>query len=297
MKKLIISAASLVLAVVCANAQMTELVSSTGPFQTVGSGARLGMGSMMQSGDDLSSAMGFNGALEGQYTYYFARKGKNAPYFGVRSGLSISYLQNTVKQGKFEEVYTINADKHNLTYSISANSLEEKNRQLSVEVPLMATCMYKQLFFSLGVKAGIPMMSKYNLTMSDPMTSVKVEDYGVQIDNAPVLGGFSESKIDVKDKLDASTFNMSIAFEGGYTMKFMNNWLSLGLYFDYGIVNNFSAGDGKIVKIDMTTINASTQTPATVSVESMTKTLADKMGNMDFGIRAIYSWPMMNGKK
>lgn len=289
MKKIIISIASIALATV-ANAQMSDLTTNTGQIQVVGAGLRVGAGSFMQNGDDISAKMGFSGAVDGVYGLYFKRKDKTKPYFGIRSGLSVAYAQNKVSADEFSDSYKVEKDNINISYNNMLSNLEETNRQLSVEVPVMASMIYKRLFANLGVRIGIPVMSKYKLTIGGNNIAATISDDGnfsnIEIDNAEALGKLESTSFDGKID-DAASFKMSLAFEGGYVFTVANNWLSVGAFFNYGLVSNYDGGKGYVVECNPESI------PATINVNSLTQSRSDKMNDMSFGVKAAYCWPKM----
>ena len=292
MKKIIISIASIALATV-ANAQMSELTTNTGQMQIVGAGLRVGAGSFRQNGDDLSAKIGFSGAVDGVYGFYFKRKSTARPYIGIRSGLSIAYTQNKVSADNISDKYTINSniDGNNLTFNYTTNivDLEETNRQLSIEVPIMASAIYKRLFANLGVRIGIPVVSKYKLTFENSSSTIQaniVEEgvFDIPTENTKAFGKLEESSSN--DKIDgAASFKMSLAFEGGYVFTIAKNWLSVGAFFNLGLVSNYDGGKGQVVESDPREI------PATVKINSLTGSRSDKMNDLSFGVKAAYTWP------
>jgi len=298
MKKLIISLASMALAVTSANAQMSDLVTSTNPFQLVGAGLRIGAGSLKQEGFDIKSGMGLNTGIEGEYSYYFYSLGKSKPFIGVRTGLAVSFTNNSVSKDAYEySLPEFAQDGVKMAYSLKSSKIDEKNSQIAIEVPIMGSVLYKQLYGNLGVRIGIPIVSKYKITMNDPTTTITLTDYDVTIKDSKVLGGsIPASESSKSDSFDGASFNMSLAFEGGYMLEIGENWLSIGAYFDYGLVNNFSAGKGNLVDVDFSTLDPKESKPATVSVNSLTQSHAEKMGFFDVGVRAVYSWPNIGSK-
>lgn len=289
------------LAASAANAQMTDLVTASDPFQVVGAGMRVGVGSLMQDGANIERSMGLNAAVDGQYTYYFANSGKSKPIFGIRSGLAFAFTNNSVSMSDYalEQELTVKDGSKDLKlkYDLTVQGIDEKISQLSIEVPVMASMMYKQLFANLGVRVGIPVISKYKQTLDGYSTSVTITDYNISIKNSKALGCISESEADKKDSFEGASFNLSLAFEGGYTFVIAQNWLSVGAYVDFGLVNNYDGGKGSLLDVDFTTLDPQNNIPATATVNSLTKSSADKLGNFDAGIRAVYSWPMLKSGK
>ncbi|MCQ2228230.1 MAG: hypothetical protein MJZ13_00610 [Bacteroidales bacterium] len=303
MKKFIISLASLALAASSANAQLSDLVTSTTPFQVVGAGMRVGVGSLKQEGFGIQNGMGVNAGIDGVYTYYFKSLGKSKPFIGVRSGLGVSLTNNNVSRSsyevKFSDIVVKDKDKDvKMSYQLISSNIDEKNTQIAIEVPIMGSVLYKQLYGNLGVRIGIPVVSKYKITMDAPTTVITLEDYGVTINDSKVLGGYiPESESSKSGDFDGATFNLSLAFEGGYVFEMGGNWLCVGAYFDYGLVNNFSAGGSNLVDVDFSPLSQTPSGPATVSVNSLTQSHAEKMGFFDVGVRATYSWPMIKSGK
>lgn len=287
MKKIIILMASVALTTMV-SAQMTELTNNTNAMQVYGVGLRVGAGSFRQNGDDLSAKMGINGAVDGVYTYYFKRSKKASPFWGIRTGVSVAYGQNKVNADEINQSYTLIADNAgsnvNILYNTKVTDVEETNRQLSVEVPIMASMLYKQLFANLGVRVGIPVMSKYKQTIGTASIAgtVSDDDFEVVIPDKVALGKVEETSFN--DKLDAASFKMSLAFEGGYVFVVGGNWLSVGAYFNMGLVSNYDGGSDNLISCDVSSI------PATVTVNSLTKACSDKMADLNFGVKASFCW-------
>lgn len=293
MKKIIISIVSLALASM-ASAQLKDLTTNTDKFQIVGAGLRVGGGSYMQTGDGLTASLGLNGAVDGVYGFYFARSDKSKPYIGIRSGLSIAYGQNKVTASEVSQTYKatfVDGEKGNLdvTYRTIATDVEETNSRIALEVPVMASAIYKCFWANLGVRVGIPIISNYKQDLASASVTAQVTDgqnFDMPIENSLALGRVDGKSFD--DKLEGPSFNVSLAFEGGYAMEVAGNWLMLGAYFNYGLVNNFDGGKVNHIDCDLNSL------PANVTVNSLTKSCADKMGEMSFGIKASYNWQLGN---
>lgn len=286
MKKIIIIAIVFVLTTVASSAQMRS-----NNTWSIGVGARLGMGSMMQKAEEVKSdrTAGFDGSAEGVLTYYFSRK-EELPQFGFRTGLSLGYRQNSLKTDKIDVSYTEkDALGNSIIYHATAEDVKEVDRQFAVEIPAMFAAYYNRIFANIGLCMGVPLMSRYKQTMSNPTLSATYEEYGVTISGERVTGIVSSGEDNKKAKLDASSFNMCLSLEAGYTFDFLGNSLLVGMYADYGLVDNFKGKANNFTEADPSTIDGATNTPTKVVVHSLTDSYVSNVGIFCMGLRAVYT--------
>lgn len=288
MKKIIYIAIAFVLVTVSSSAQ-SRLVNSW----SIGAGVRTGLGSMMQKsqGESSDRSKGFDGAAEGVYTCYFTQKKKNFPLFGFRTGLSLGFRQNSLMMDDVDLTYkSEDAEGNVIVYHATAEDVKETDRQFAVEVPVMFAAYYNRIFANLGLRVGIPLMSRYKQTMTNPTLTATYEEYGVTISGERVTGRVSSEDTKQKAKLDASSFNLCLSLEAGYTFDFLGGKLLAGMYADYGLVDNFDGKGKNFTDADPTAIDASTNTPTTVIVHSLTDSYVSNVGIFCMGLRAVYAW-------
>lgn len=266
----------------------------------IGVGMRVGLGSMMQKSDEESSDhnSGFDGALEGVYTYYFSQSRSTLPQFGIRTGLSMGFRQNSITMDNIDiEYQTADASGNTITYHATAEDVKETDRQLSLEIPVMCAMSYNRLFANLGIRAGIPFMSRYQQTMKNATLTASYEDYGVTIEGEKVTGRLTNEDNKQKAKLDASSFNLCLSLEAGYVFHVLGSRLEGGIYVDYGLVDNYKGKGENFTDADPSTINGATSTPTKVVVHSLTDSYVDNVGVFCAGLRAVYTIAKSSDKK
>ena len=259
---------------------------------SVGAGMRVGFGSMMQKSDvESDRTKGFDGGIDGVFCYFFPQRNTKLPHFGVRTGVSMGYKQNSISMPVDLEYTTVDAEDRKVTYHVLADNVKETDRQMSLELPVMFAAWYKNIFANLGLRVGIPAVSRYEQKMSgNHSVTATFDDYGVSLKDELVTGKISLDDTRMKSKLDAAGFNLCLALEGGYEFNFLGNQLSAGIYVDYGLVDNFKGSGDNFADADPTAIDASSNTPATVVVHTLTDSYVSSVGIFDIGVRAVYSW-------
>lgn len=257
---------------------------------SLGAGLRLGIGSMMQKSEDSSNdnTKGFDGAAEGVFIYYFTKK-YDAPLFGVRTGLSLGYRQNSIMMDDIDLTYqSKDALGNSITYHATAKDVKETDRLFSVEIPVMCAMKYYRYYANLGVRMGIPLLSRYKQTMKDPSLTATYDDFEVTLRDEKVSGVVSNDDQKQKAKLDAASFSLNASLEGGYTFTVLGRDLRVGIYMDYGIVDNFKGKGNNFTDADPSTIDGATSTPTSVVVHSLTDSYVNKVGLFCGGVRAVY---------
>lgn len=295
MKKTIYIVIVFVLATVTLSAQTRF----SGKTWSIGAGARVGLGSMMQKSEGESSdrTKGFDGAAEGVFTFYFAHKKKNMPHLGFRTGLSLGYRQNSLTMDKVDLTYkAADAQGNTIIYHATADDVKETDRQFAVEIPVMFAAYYNRIFANLGLRVGIPALSRYNQTMMNPTLTATYEEFGVTISGERVTGRVSNDDTKQKAKLDASSFNLCLSLEAGYTFDILSGKLLAGMYADYGLVDNFEGKGKNFTDADPSAIDGATNTPTTVIVHSLTDSYVSNVGIFCMGIRAVYAWQFPKGR-
>lgn len=282
----------LLLSLLCANAVAQRISDgNSSRWWSVGAGARVGFGSMMQKADvESDRTKGFDGAVDGVFNYYFNQKNKKLPFFGVRTGISVGYKQNSISMPVDLTYNTKDAEGRSITYHVVADNVKETDRQMSLELPVMFAAWYKNIFANLGLRVGIPAVSRYEQKMGEHSVTATFDDYGVSLRDELVTGKISLDDTRMKAKLDAAGFNLCLAFEGGYEFSFLGNQLSAGIYVDYGLVDNFKGNGNLFADADPSVINPTTNTPASVVVHTLTDSYVNSVGIFDIGVRAVYSW-------
>lgn len=260
---------------------------------SLGAGARMGLGSMMQKSDEVSSdrTKGFDGAGELVFTSFLSRGKTDMMRYGFRTGLSLGYRQNSIKMGNIDLTYSAkDAEGNAITYHATAKNVKETDRQFALEIPVMFAVAYNRLFGNVGLRFGIPAMSRYSQTMEDPSLSATYDEYEVTIRDEKVTGVVSNDDKNQKAELDASSFNMCVSLEAGYEFKVIGHVIQAGIYVDYGLVDNFKGKGCNFTDADPTAIDGATSTPTTVIVHSLTDSYVSNVGIFCVGVRGVYNF-------
>ncbi len=272
---------------------MSSAQSRLNKSMSYGAGLRVGLGSMMQKSEGEASdrTKGFDGAVEGVFTYYFPQHKTKLPLFGFRTGLSLGFRQNSLTMDNIDLTYqAADAQGNSITYHATAEDVKETDLQLALELPVMFSAYYNRIFGNLGLRMGIPVMSRYKQVMSNPTLTATYDEFDVTIYGERVTGRVSSDDNKKKAKLDASSFNLCLSFEAGYTFNVLGNKLQAGMYLDYGLVDNFKGKGDNFTDADPAAIDGASSTPATVIVHSLTDSYVSNVGIFCMGIRGVYVW-------
>jgi len=267
--------------------------SNNGGF--MGVGARMGLGSMMQDSEDVSSdrSAGFDGAGEFVFTKYFKYGKGGTSCFGLRTGLSLGYRQNSIKMGNVDLTYKAkDAEGNDITYHVTAKNVKETDRQFALEIPVLFAMSFDRIYTNVGLRFGIPAMSRYSQTMEDPSILATYDDYEVTLRDETVTGKVSNDDKSQKAKLDASSFNMCLSLEAGYDLHILP--VSVGIYVDYGLVDNYKGKGAHFTDADPSAIDGATSTPTSIVVHSLTDSYVDNVGIFCVGVRGVYTLKKFN---
>ncbi|MCQ2204042.1 MAG: outer membrane beta-barrel protein [Bacteroidales bacterium] len=266
---------------------------------SLGAGLRVGMGTMKQETSGVSSdaGKGIDGAAEGIFTIYFAKKWQG-PSLGIRTGVTAGYKQNSLSMPIDLEYPATDSEGNKLTYHVTADKVKETDRQLSAEVPVMCAAYYKNFVVNLGVKVGFPVMSRYEQKMSNPQLTATYDDLGVSISGEKVTGVIATDDNHTKAKLEAANFNLCAALEAGYELPFkvLGGKIQVGVYVDYGLIDNFDAKGDKFTEADPSKIDGDTNTPTLVVVRTLTDSYVSNVGIFDVGLRGVYVFERKKAK-
>lgn len=262
----------------------------TAPNWSMGAGIRVGLGSMMQdSKEESDRTKGIDGSAEFVYTRFFGQPKSEKPRFGLRTGLSLGYRQNSIMMDDIDLTYnTKDALGNSITYHATAKNVKETDRQFGLQLPVMFAVNYNRIFGNLGLRASIPFLSRYKQTMEDPTLSATYDDMEVTIKDEKVTGKVSNDDKSQKAKLDAASFSLCLSLEAGYEFHIVGRTLQAGVYVDYGLVDNFKGKGNNFTDADPTAIDGATSTPTTVIVHSLTDSYVNNVGIFCVGLRAVY---------
>lgn len=260
---------------------------------SIGAGMRVGFGSMMQKSDvESDRTKGFDGGVDGVFTFYFAQNRANWPSIGFRTGLAVGYKQNSISMPIDLTYQTIDSENNPMTYHVTADDVKETDRQISLELPVMCALWYNNITANLGLRFGVPVLSRYEQKMTNPQLTATYDELGVTISGEKVTGIIATDDNHTKSKLNAAGFNMCLSLEAGYDLPWLilGNKLNVGIYTDYGLIDNFKEGDKLFTDADPSKIDGATNTPTLVVVRTLTDSYVSNVGVFDIGIRATYTF-------
>ena len=250
-------------------------------------GLRGGFASTLQ--DAAGFPLGFDVALDLRYAHYWAGD-KNKPELGIMTGLNVTYV-HTSHATSIHDDYTLPTVAGDVNYVIDVDRVAEKVNQIQLEVPVMFSMVTKKgLFLNVGPKLMLPVYSRFNQKMHNPVINAyKPELNGHPITNEVVMGKLTEEQCDMTGSFN-NEFKLAVAagLELGYQFKLKNGHsLDLGVYADYTFYSMYNSinTNGKLITITP----PSAESAAIPDVQSMTNAYANKFGFLDAGLKLTYN--------
>ncbi|MCQ2312899.1 MAG: periplasmic heavy metal sensor [Paludibacteraceae bacterium] len=251
-------------------------------------GVRGGAASMLQKlvNEDAKSQFGFDVLLDLQYAHYWLSKKEHK--VGLLTGLSFGLAQGGLKAPNSVNQYTVtDPDGMKADYTVTADNIKERDRQLQVEVPLMFSLITKKgFFFNLGPRFFLPVYTPYKATLENPYIDAYFEQTDVHVTNEVITGVMKDKVVTGKGTTDNKLkLNITLGTELGYEWEFKNKQsLGLGVYANYGLYSMFKQ-DAQDLKSLITVTPA---IPSTVTTNSATEAWTEKQGFVDVGIKLAY---------
>ena len=254
-------------------------------------GVRGGMASLMQNTrNDMKKQIGFDVLLDLQYAHYWADKKENL--YGLLVGVSAGFAQGGLKDG-IDETYTLTSPGgETVQYKINADKVNETNRQIQLEVPIMFSMVMKNGFFmNLGPRIMLPVYTPYKEKFTNTDIVADFTDWGVQVPNELATGKMLKEKFTGKTD-NKMKLNILLGLELGYEWTFSNdNSLGLGVYANYGW-SLYKHDSDKDRLIDVQPAS-----PSVVNVYSASDAFTKKMGYLDAGVKLAYHFNWWKNRK
>ena len=276
-----------------ANEQLKQLLVQDG-FHQFSIGVRGGTASLMQNFTNNENGKwnaGYNALLDLQYAYYFKKKTPEAAYWGIRTGVSVGYMANGAKSAINDQYSIVDGDGDNIDYSVTADKVVENDAQIQVEIPVMATVLYKGMFANFGPKFVLPVYAHYSQKVTNPNVVANFTDYNVVIPNEVITGMVTDDQ--TKGKWEHSKFNLMLTAEIGYEWALKNkNSFGIGAFANYSVLNTYKNDASLESLIQVTTKpGENAENPqAVVDLFSVTESYVDKMGYFDCGLKLVYNF-------
>lgn len=251
-------------------------------------GVRGGTASMLQKmvNKDAKSLFGFDVLLDLQYAHYWLTKKDHK--LGLLTGLSFGLAQGGLKSPNSLNQYTVtDPDGMKADYTVTAENIKERDRQLQLEVPLMFSLVSRQgVFFNFGPRFLLPVYTPYKATLENPYIDAYFEQTDVHVTNEVITGLLEDKQVTGKGTTDNKLkLNITLGTELGYEWEFKNKHsLGLGVYANYGLYSMFKQ-DAQDLKSLLTVTPA---IPSTVTTNSATEAWTEKQGFVDVGVKLAY---------
>lgn len=273
--------------------RLKEVMKQDG-FHQFSIGVRGGTASLMQNFTNNENGKwnaGYNALLDLQYAYYFKKKTAEAAYWGIRTGVSVGYMANGAKSGINDQYSITDVEGDNIDYTVTADKVVENDAQLQVEIPVMATVLYKGLFANFGPKVVLPVFSHYSQKVTNPNVVADFTDYSVVVPNEVITGMVTDDQ--TKGKWAHSKVNLMLTAEIGYEWTLKNkNSFGIGAFANYSVLDTYKNNASLESLIQVTTKpGENPENPqAVVDLFSVTESYVDKMGYFDCGVKLVYNF-------
>ena len=251
-------------------------------------GIRAGAASMLQQmvNKDAKSRFGFDVLLDLQYAHYWQTKKEHK--VGLLTGLSFGLAQGGMKAPVSTNEYTVtDPDGMQAHYTVTAENVQERDRQLQLEVPLMFSLVAKNgVFFNIGPRFLLPVYTPYKATLENPYIDAYFEQTDVHVTNEVITGLMKDDQLVGKGTTENKLkLNITLGAELGYEWEFKNKQsLGLGVYANYGLYSMFKQNAQDLKSL----ITVTPSIPSTVTTNSATEAWTEKQGFVDVGIKLAY---------
>lgn len=260
------------------------------PHHIIGIGAQAGLASFLPQSTSLNrpaarpANMGFN-AL-GDISYTFLMLNQRQAGVGFRTGVAVGWVR-AGQRVFLNETFTMDDPSpvnNYIDYTITSKQVREINTAMLIEVPLMLAFKVQGFYFNVGVKAQLPMLTKYTQTITDPHITAYYRDLGVPVTDNTATGLVSAEDLNKSGDWTTSKFNLLVGGELGYFIPLTQHLaLGLGLHGDYCVYTLYSNPGASGQLFNITGVGV---TPiATVNTGTMSENLTTKTGFFDVGAK------------
>lgn len=247
-------------------------------------GLRGGASSLLHNADKGNWTCGGDVVLDLQYAHYWTKEGRPVD-LGLIVGLGVGYQQSGLKVGYDSTAFT----KSNVNYTVIAKDINETDRQIQLEVPLMFSLIHeKGLFFNIGPKFMIPVYAPYQQSVDQNGTHISAyfPEYGVTVIDNEVTGQYTGQQPEANNGIQFNINVMATAEIGYEWVLKSGNSLGLGAYANYSVFNTFKNTTSSEGLFNLTA--PTDDSKAVLDVLSATHTYTDKLGYFDAGVKVAY---------
>ena len=257
----------------------------------------------------INSKLGYAGAFDLGYTYYWPLRGTD---LGIHTGTSIGYANSGI-ECSCEQQYTNYDYLNNEMIYTTSGTYTNSIKRVFLEVPLMAALRKKGFVAQIGVKAQ---MNVYSTTTQDVRTSMIDAYYvpfAVHVVNEVITGVVPQEELH-KEFKGNPTLSLLIAGRIGYEMSTRHNSkIGFLAYVDYNVVggkfssyrywknDDYNKSDSQIdIPIIMVSPITDADNPVpTVTVNNIMESIVARINPLQVGISIYYAleWSGESTKK
>ena len=231
--------------------------------------------------------VGYEVLLDLQYAHYWAAD-KDKIRLGLLTGISAGYM-TTNRSQNWDETFVANTSDGDVKYHVTADNIQEINRQVNLEVPVMFSMITNDgIYLNVGPRIMMPVYTPYVQTITNCNIVATDIQTGVVVPNNPVYGYLRDEQAVQKGRAEHQfDLVLSLGLDFGYEFKFKSgNSFGLGVYANYGVFSTYSNRELKPV-IAVTAPN--NDVIGSVQVESLMNAYTNKIGHLDAGIKLTYN--------
>lgn len=166
--------------------------------------------------------------------------------WSIGTGIEISLYQGKTPSGDFSEAYKTNDGEYDFELRSIMNNYQEKQKTYLLNIPILGQYRMElpnniDLYFSGGVKVGLPISSKYKVSEGELKNVGYYEQWSEQggreliMDSQEFMGFGTYDQSDLKEDFKVKTAFMLSLETGVKWLLGQSNSLYTGIYFDYGL--------------------------------------------------------------
>jgi len=243
-------------------------------------------GGFSSIGYELKEGAKFSGNIGGDlvglsYTYLAAERARRRMQVGFNTGLGFGLYRSTttILSGNLSSGLLTDDESHDFILHTSIADYEENQTAMFLQIPLMMQMNFRdQYYLRAGVKAVIPINSKFSASNVEITNVAYYPEFSNEIDNLPFMG-FGTFERSPSGKVDFG-FTAMASIEAGVKLHVTETFkLYVGAYFDYGLINSMKSTEKTFLDYDP--LSAS---PKDFGVNSILTEFSDKAGMWSVGL-------------
>lgn len=241
--------------------------------------------------DSVGSKAGFNGGLDLGYTYYFAPKGE--VQWGVHTGLGIGFSTSHLTGSLHEEFTNTDMYGNAVDYTVDFERVDERSRQVQLEIPVMAAMRWRGLVVNVGPKFMIPVWKQATQNHTLPVIDAYYPLYDVHVTDEMITGAIkTDEDLNGKGKWCAPSFSFMLGAEIGYEFALSgSNLLGVMATVNVSCASAFkNEPNGKVVEVG--NIENTEYPVPEITIHSLSNAVVSNMHPLDFGVKVYYAFDL-----